>query len=381
MRIRLEHAHFRFLSDVFVEGLYVVMATDNDRIQIDSEQVTSMAMIELTPTQHELLRNNGLRVKLYPDKNPYDWYSAWDFLWSALYNGWLDDSDDDRKAAESLLRAMAQAKAEDSAASRGLEAGEAVLLAPLQEQLLVSLHLPAVIYTGLPDEEWERIQNGLLAALRSAGIDDLFEDTYNYVQLCQNTMDDMDKAKRRAEGGEMGRIIDELMEYKRELGFAIRTKYDPLYLEPGKPGGKDIDAYIWEGEVIGAHVFKCDTVERAATVIAYVLSKSFDDAFEYWDVLDIAQELLERMPEDLVEPDDFPSFERDVKPLIDKQFAPYEERLSWSLQSWRDEAVKDGLEPTAYDHLNTIHFLTTFMSDYGLKKLATGETRRPRVRV
>ena len=245
----------------------------------------------------------------------------------------------------------------------------------------MSLHLPAVIYTGLPDDEWKRIENGLLAALRSVGIDDLFEDTYNYMQLCHNIMHEMDEAKRRAESGEVGRIIDELMEYKRELGFAILTKYDPLCLRPGEPDGEDIDAYIWEGEVIGAYVFRCDTVERAATVIAYVLTKSFDIAFEYWEVLDIAQELLERMPDDLVEPSDFPSFERDIKPLIDQQFAPYEVRLPWSLQKWRGEAVKDGLEPTAYDDLNTIHFLTTFMSDYGLKKLHTGETRRPRVRV
>ena len=340
-----------------------------------------MPIIELSPKQVELLRSNGLKTKLYPDRNFYDWQCVWDFFWSALYHGWLDDDDEGRHAAEDLLQAMAQARADESARERGLEAGEAVLLAPLKEQLLVSLHLPAVIYTGLPDDEWDRIKKGLLAALHTVGINDLFEDTYNYMQLCHDIMHDMDGAKRRAEGGEAGRIVDELMEYKRELGFAILTKYDPLCLGPGEEDGEDIDAYIWEGEVIGTCVCKCDSVDRAATVIAHVLTRSFQIEFKPWEVADMARELLDRMPDDLVEPSDFPSFEHDVMPIIDRFFSFYEGRIQWALGLGREKAIEEGREPDYYDYLGTVHFLTTFMSDYGLKKQNTGEIRRPRVDV
>ena len=338
-------------------------------------------MIDLTPKQVELLRGNGQSTKLYPNKNFYDWQCAWDFLWSALFHGWLDDDPEGAQAAEDLLQAMAQARADGSARERGLEAGRAVLLAPLQEQLLVRLHLPAVIYTGLPDEEWKRIKDGLLTALRLSHVDEVFEDTYNYIQLCQDIMDAMDEAKRRVEGGEAGRIIDELMEYKRELGFAILTKYDPLMLCPGEPDGEDIDAYIWEGEVIGTCVCKCDSVDRAATVIAHVLTRSFQVEFEPWEVTMMARELLDRMPEDLVEPDDFPSFEHDVMPIIDRFFSFYEGRIQWALDLGRKQAIEEGRDPDYYDYLGTVHFLTTFMSDYGLKKQNTGEIRRPRVDV
>ena len=338
-------------------------------------------MIDLTPKQVELLRGNGQSTKLYPDKNFYDWQCAWDFLWSALYNGWLDDDAEGAQAAENLLQAMAQARADDSARERGLEAGRAVLIAPLQEQLLVSLHLRAVIYTGMPEDEWNEIREGLLEAQRAVDHDYLYEDTYSYIQLCFDIVEAMDEAKHRVEGGEVGRIIDELMEYKRELGFAILTKYDPLTLCPGEPDGEDIDAYIWEGEVIGTCVCKCDSVDRAATVIAHVLTRSFQVEFEPWEVTMMARELLDRMPDDLVEPDDFPSFEHDIMPIIDRFFSFYESRIQWALDFGRKKAIEERKDPDYYDYLGTVHFLTTFMSDYGVKKQNTGETRHPRVDV
>ena len=336
-----------------------------------------MPMIELTPKQVELLRSNGLKTKLYPDRNFYDWQCVWDFFWSALYHGWLDDDVEGRHAAEDLLQAMAQARADDSARERGLEAGEAVLLAPLQEQLLVSLHLPAVIYTGMPDDQWDGIREGLLEAQRAIGHDYLYGDTYSYIQLCFDIVETMDKAKRYSEGGEGARVIDHLMQHKKEVAYALVTKYDPLELQPGEPDGYEIDAYIWESEVIGTYVLKHASVEQASEVVAYVLNRSFRDYLEPFDVEDLARDLLRYLPDDLLDPAEFPSFEADLKPLIDAQFADFEERMPWVIENLRKRAMDEGRDPDYYSYLYDVHFLSTFMSDYAVKKSHTGEVHEP----
>ena len=336
-----------------------------------------MATLELEATQLRLLGNNGLSTKLDPCRNYYEWQCAWDFLWSALYRGWLDDDPEGRKAAKGILQAMAQARAEVSARERGLDVGEVVLLAPLQERLLVSLHLRAVIYTGMPDDEWRHIYVSLLDALRSVDNHYLFEDEYSYIQLCFDIRHAMEKAKRYADEGEAARIADDLMDYKRQVTYALVTKYDPFALGPGKPDGEDIDAYIWESGVIGTYVMKRASVEQASQVIAYVLGRSFDEPVEEREVADLARNLLDKLPDDLMEPEDFPSFEDDIKPLIDRQFAGFEERMPWFVKHARERAVSEGMDPDYYDYLYNVHFLTTFMSDYGMRKQNTGEIDEP----
>ena len=336
-----------------------------------------MATLELEATQLRLLGNNGLSTKLDPCRNYYEWQCAWDFLWSALYRGWLDDDPEGRKAAKGILQAMAQARAEVSARERGLDVGEVVLLAPLQERLLVSLHLRAVIYTGMPDDEWRHIYVSLLDALRSVDNHYLFEDEYSYIQLCFDIRHAMEKAKRYADEGEAARIADDLMDYKRQVTYALVTKYDPFALGPGKPDGEDIDAYIWESGVIGTYVMKRASVEQASQVIAYVLGRSFDEPVEEREVADLARNLLDKLPDDLMEPEDFPSFEDDIKPLSDRQFAGFEERMPWFVKHARERAVSEGMDPDYYDYLYNVHFLTTFMSDYGMRKQNTGEFNEP----
>ena len=358
-------------------GHKLILESDTDRNAIDHEQVTRMSMIDLTPRQLELLRRNGLSTRLHPDKSFHEWQCAWDFLWSALYHGWLDDDIEGKHAAEDLLRAMAQARADDSAGERGLDAGEAVLLAPLQERLLASLHLRAVIYTGMPDDEWNEIREGLLAAQRAVDHDYLYEDTYSYIQLCLDTVRSMDEAKRYAEEGETARIIDHLLQHKRKVAYALVTKHDPKGFRPGEPDGDDIDAYIWESGVIGTFVLKRASVEQASEVIAYVLNRSFGDCLESFEVEDLARDLLRWLPDDLMDPEDFPSFEDDLKPLIDGQFEAFEERMPWAIENLRERAMEEGRDLDCYSYLYNVHFLTTFMSDYSVKKHYTGEVHEP----
>lgn len=155
------------------------------------------------------------------------------------------------------------------------------------------------------------------------------------------------------------------------------TKYDPLALCPGKPDGEDIDVYIWESGVIGTYVIKRASVEQASRVIAYVLGRSFDEPVEEWEVADLARDLLDRLPDDLMESEDFPSFEDDIKPLIDRQFAGFEDRMPQFIEQARERAVSEGMDPDYYDFLCNVHFLTTFMSDYGMRKQNTGEFNEP----
>ena len=338
-------------------------------------------MLDLSPIQLEMLPRIGQSTKLDPDKYPYEWQCIWDSLWLNLYKGWLDGYEGYPEAAWELLKLMSQTMAERSARFLGIGAGVAVLLAPLQEELLVSLHLPAVIYTGMPVEEWNGIKNALLAAVKSTEGDYLFEDTYSYIQLCFDTVHAMEQAERRAELGPVAEIIDDLLEYKHELAFALLTKYDPLGLTPGEPYCADVDAYIWEGEVIGDFVFKCNSLARAIQVIVYVLSRSFEVDIEGQEVNDLARELLERMPDDLIEPETFPSFEHDIMPLIDRRFAYFEEYLPKFTERAREIAIQEGLQPEDYADRINVHFLTTFMTNYGVKKYYTGEVRRPRVKV
>lgn len=181
-----------------------------------------------------------------------------------------------------------------------------------QERVLVDLGLPTRINTDVGLVRWSALRGRVTEAMRDA-------DAYRE-QVLAGVLREMDALEPAlAQDDEHAREVEEAMVAKMAVARVVMQGADFMGLDPGDPEGAPSDEYDFEAAIIAGALPSRAEPELAARTVSHVLSRSFGVDVDPETASEIGCALLKQMPDDGLDPDDFPW--PVIEEILDRSFA------------------------------------------------------------